>query len=263
MSESVHILGAGRTDFKRHFQREGKGLRHMIVEAGHAALKDAALDPGEIRAGVVGNFAGGLFTRQLHLGSFLTEVDPKLRGIPTFHTEAACASGGVAVLTAAQLIIGGIYDVILVVGAEQQKTMAPAEGGKVLGAAGDFQVESAQFGDLMFPKLFGRVAQLYGERHQLTEEHLARVAVKNRAHARLNPLSQTRDTPLTLCQAASESEHNQKVAPPLKVSDCSQITDGAAAVILCSGKIAKRFGDRARVRLLGYGHATDFLPLSR
>lgn len=263
MSEPVHIVGVGRTDFKRHFQKEGKSIRHMIIEAGRAALEDSGLEPGDIRAGVVGNFAAGLFTRQLHLGAFLTEIDPRLRGVPTFHTEAACASGGVAVLTAAQLIKGGIHDVVLVVGAEQQKTMSPKQGAEVLGAAGDFKVESSQFGDFMFPKLFGRIAQVYGERHRLTEEDLARVAVKNREHARLNPLAQMRDTPLTLSQATTESEENPRVAPPLKVTDCSQITDGAAAVILCSARFAKRLAGRGSVRLLGYGHTTDNLPLEK
>ncbi|TAK97501.1 MAG: thiolase domain-containing protein, partial [Verrucomicrobia bacterium] len=193
MGEPVYILGAARTDFKRHFKKEGRSVREMILEAGRAALADAGIDPQAIQAGVVGNFAAGLFTRQLHLGAFLTEIDPQLRGLPTFHAEAACASGGVAVLTAAKFIMGGVHDVVLVVGVEQQKTMPPAQGAEVLGAAGDFQAESAQFGDYMFPKLFGRIAQLYGECYKLTDEDLARVAVKNRAHARLNPLAQMRD----------------------------------------------------------------------
>src|SRR5258706_12046113 len=107
MNEPVYILGAARTDFRRNLQREGKGLRDLIVEAGGAAMKDAGADPRDIQCGVVGNFAAGLFTGQLHLGAFLTEIDPRLRGLPTLHVEAACASGGVAVLTAAKKIMGG------------------------------------------------------------------------------------------------------------------------------------------------------------
>src|SRR5512143_260058 len=105
MNQPVYIVGAGRTDFKRNFQKEGKSIRHIIVEAGRSAIADAGIDPAEINAGVVGNFASGLFNRQLHLGAFLTEIDEKLRGLPALHVEAACASGGVAVLTAAQLIL--------------------------------------------------------------------------------------------------------------------------------------------------------------
>src|SRR5258708_10406069 len=179
MAEPVYILGAGRTDFRRNLRKEGRTLRDLIVEAGRAAMADARIAPAEIGAGVVGNFAAGLFTRQLHLGAFLTEIDDGLRGLPTMHVEAACASGGVAVLTAAREIMGGLHDVVLVLGAEQQKTMPPAEGAEVLGAAAAYAQEKVQFGDFMFPKLFARIAQLYGEHHGLTEESLARVAVKN------------------------------------------------------------------------------------
>src|SRR5438093_2062544 len=104
MAEPVYVIGAGRTDFKRNFKKEGKTIRHIILEAARDALAGAGIDPADIQAGVVGNFASGLFTRQLHLGALLTELDEKLRGIPTVHVEAACASGGVAVLSAAQQI---------------------------------------------------------------------------------------------------------------------------------------------------------------
>src|SRR5437762_11711995 len=97
MPHSVHVIGAARTDFKRNFRKEGKGLREMIVEAGRAAIADAGIDPRDVKSAVVGNFAAGLFTRQLHLGSFVTDIDESLLGIPTLHTEAACASGGVEI----------------------------------------------------------------------------------------------------------------------------------------------------------------------
>src|SRR5207237_382015 len=202
MPQNVHVIGAARTDFKRNFRKEGKGLREMIVEAGRAAIADAGIEARDVKSAVVGNFAAGLFTRQLHLGSFVTDIDESLVGIPTLHTEAACASGGVAVLTAAQQIMGGLHDVVLVVGAEQQTTMSPADGGEVLGAAADYHAEREQFGEFMFPKLFARIAQLYQQRYGLTEEDLARVAVKNYANARKNPLAQMRDVELSLEQAS-------------------------------------------------------------
>ena len=263
MAEPVYILGAGRTDFQRNFRKEGKTIRHILVEATTAAIADAGLQPGDIQAGVVGNFASGLFTRQLHLGAFLTEADEKLRGMPTWHVEAACASGGVAVLTAAQLISGGIHDVMLVAGAEQQKTMDPAAGADVLGAAADYEIEKPFYGDFMFPKLFARIAEIYGKRYGLTEEQLARVAVKNHAHARLNPQAQKRDSALTLAVAATSSKSNPSVAPPLKVSDCSQITDGGAALILCSARFMNKLSRRPVSRLLGWGHTTDYLALEK
>ena len=263
MAEPVYVIGVGRTDFKRNLRKEGKSIRDVIVEAGRAALGDAKIDPADVQSGVVGNFAAGLFTRQLHLGAMLCDIDPKLRGIPTLHTEAACASGGVAVLTAAQQIMGGLHDVVLVVGAEQQKTMSPAEGSDVLGAAGDYAAETAQYGQFMFPKLFASIAQTYAQRYGLTERQLAMVAVKNYAHAKLNPLAQMRDRALSIEQAANESEANPLIAPPLKVTDCSQITDGAAALVLCSKRFAQKLASRSAIELLGYGHTTDYLPLDR
>jgi acetyl-CoA acetyltransferase len=263
MAEPVYVIGAGRTDFKRNFKKEGGTIRHILLEAARSAIAQAGIDPADIQAGVVGNFAGGLFTRQLHLGAFLPEIDERLRGIPTIHVEAACASGGVAVLSAAQQIIGGLHDVVLVVGVEQQKTMSPSEGAEVLGAAGDYHEERPQYGEFMFPKLFARIAQLYRESHGLTDQQLALVAVKNHAHARRNPLAQMRDSALSLKEACTESEANPRLAPPLKLTDCSQITDGGAGLILCSGRFLKSLSRRVAVRLLGYGHTTDCLPLER
>ncbi len=265
MRQTVYVLGGGRTDFKRNLKKEGKTIRHIIIEAGKKAIEDAKIDPGDIQAGAVGNFNSGQFTKQLHLGAFIPEIDPKLRGLPTMHTEAACASGALSVLLGAEWIMGGLYDVVLVVGAEQQKTMSAVDGSDVLGAAADYHNEKPEFGDFMFPKLFGRIAQIYIDKYGATESDLALVAWKNYAHARLNPLAQMRDADLTLDHASQVSDKNPHVAPPLKVSDCSQITDGAAAVILASENYLNRIGrDKSRtMRLLGFGHTTDYLPLDK
>src|SRR5881397_413097 len=248
MSESVYILSGGRTDFKRNLKKEGKTIRHLIIEAGRKAIDDAKIDPAEIQAGAVGNFNAGQFTKQLQLGAFIPEIDPKLRGIPTMHTEAACASGALSVLLGAQWIMGGFHDVVL-----------------VLGAAADYHNEKPEYGDFMFPKLFGRIAQIYIEKYGASEADLAQVAWKNYAHAKLNPFAQMRDADLTLDCASQVSDKNPSVAPPLKVSDCSQITDGAASVILVSGKYLEKISrDKSNtVRLLGYGHTTDYLPLDK
>src|ERR671930_59282 len=265
MSESVYILGGGRTDFKRNLKKEGKTIRHLITEAGRKALDDAKIDIGDIQAGAVGNFNAGQFTKQLQLGAFIPEIDPKLRGIPTMHTEAACASGALSVVRGAQWIMGGFHDVVLVVGAEQQKTMSSLDGSDVLGAAADYHNEKPEYGDYMFPKLFGRIAQIYIEKYGASEADLAAVAWKNYAHAKLNPLAQMRDANLTFDCASQVSEENPSVAPPLKVSDCSQITDGAASVVLVSEKYLDRIGaDKSKTpRLVGFGHTTDYLPLDK
>ncbi len=265
MNEPVYILGAGRTDFKRNLKKEGKALRDVIKEAGRKALDDAKIDASEIQAAAVGNFNAGQFTKQLHLGAFIPEIDEKLHGIPTMHTEAACASGSLSVLLGAQWIMGGFHDAVLVVGAEQQKTMSSRDGSDVLGAAADFDIERPEYGDFMFPKLFGKIAQIYIDKYGATPDDLAAVAYKNYAHARLNPLAQMRDADLTYDHASQVSEKNPSVAEPLRVSDCSQITDGAAAVVLVSGKYLDRIGrDKSKLpRLLGFGHTTDYLALEK
>jgi acetyl-CoA C-acetyltransferase len=265
MNEPVYILGAGRTDFKRNLKKEGKALRDVIVEAGQKAIADAKIDPAEIQAAAVGNFNAGQFTKQLHLGAFIPEIDEKLHGIPTMHTEAACASGALSVLLGAQWIMGGFHDAVVVVGAEQQKTMSSRDGSDVLGAAADFDVERPEYGDFMFPKLFGRIAQIYIDKYGASPNDLAAVAYKNYAHAALNPLAQMREANLTYDCASQVSEKNPSVAPPLRVSDCSQITDGAAAVVLVSGKYLDKHGiDKSQVpQLLGFGHTTDYLALEK
>src|SRR5260370_4684780 len=120
--------------------------------------------------------------------------------------------------------MGGFYDVALVVGTEQQKTMSSLDGSDVLGAAADYHNEKPEYGDFMFPKLFGRIAQIYIDKYGATEADLAAVAWKNYAHAKLNPLAQMRDADLTLDCASQVSDKNPIVAPPLKVSHCSHIT---------------------------------------
>ena len=263
--EPVYILGGGRTDFKRNLKKEGKTIRHLIIEAGQKALADAKIDAAEIQAAAVGNFNAGQFTKQLHLGGFVPEIDAKLHGIPTMHTEAACASGSVSVLLGAQWIAGGFHDAVLVVGAEQQKTMSSLDGSDVLGAAADYHIEKPEYGDFMFPKLFGRIAQIYIEKYGATEKELAWVAYKNYAHARLNPMAQMRDADLTYDCASQVSDKNPSVAPPLKVSDCSQITDGSASVVLVSEKFMNKHGlDKSKYpRMLGFGSTTDYLALEK
>ncbi len=273
MTTPVYLLGGARTDFKRNLKKENKTLRDVIVEVVQGAFAATGLEAADIQAGIVGNFAGGMYTRQLHIGALLLEADDALRGIPTMHTEAACASGSLAVLTAAQWIGAGIYDCVLVVGAEQQKTMSPADGSDVLAAAADYHREKPEYGEFMFPKLFGRIAELYMQRYpSLTEHDLARVAVKNYLHAHLNPLAQMRDTDLDFTTASTESQKNWRIAAsPLKLYDCSQITDGAASVILCSDRFLDKLGHRLHsttlpaspVRLLGWGHSTDCLALEK
>lgn len=264
MPETVYCIGVGRTDFKRNLLKEGKGLRDIIVEAGRAAIADAGVEPSVVQSGVVGNFAAGRFTRQLHLGAFLVEIDESLRGLPTFHAEAACASGSVALVAAFHQVMGGLYDAVLVVGAEQQKTMSPNDVGDVLAGAGEYATERPKYGELTFPSLFGYVAAAYRDKYGLTDRELAAVAAKNRMHATLNPLAQMRGAGVSDEEACAVTEKNPVIAGLLKLCDCSQITDGAAATLLVSESFLKKHKPAKKpVKLLGFGNATDHLPVDR
>ena len=263
MSNTVYVIGAGRTDFKRNFKKEGKTIRDIVVETARETLKDAQITARDVQAGVVGNFAAGLFTRQLHLGSLLVDADEGLKRIPTFHTEAACASGSVAVVAGIHQILSGLHDVVLVVGAEQQKTMSPAEGADVLAAAGDWSREKPVFGEHMFPKLFAQIAKTYMEKYGLTAAQLASVVVKNYENAQKNPFAQKYGAPITKEKAVTASADNPEFAPPLKITDCSQITDGGAGIVLASKRFVDKLGRKDAVSLLGFGHTTDHLELSK
>jgi acetyl-CoA C-acetyltransferase len=263
MDPTVFLLGAGRTDFKRNFRKEGKTLRDIVVETARATLADSQVRASEVNSGIVGNFAGGLYTRQLHLGSLLIDADPALKGIPTFHTEAACASGSVAVVAGIHQILSGLADVVLVVGAEQQKTMSPAEGADVLAAAGDWDREKPVFGEHMFPKLFAQIAAQYLATHKLPSDALADLVAKNYENAQRNPLAQKFGVPMTREQACTITEKNPEFAPPLKISDCSQVTDGGAGIVLASRRYIERTGRKDAIHLAGFGHATDHLELSK
>src|SRR5437773_1309169 len=231
----VYILGGGRTDFKRNLKKEGKTIRHLIIEAGKKAIDDAKIDPAEIQAGAVGNFNAGQFTKQLQLGAFIPEIDSKLRGIPTMHTEAACASGALSVLLGAEWIMGGFYDVVLVVGAEQQKTMSSLDGSDVLGAAADYHNEKPEYGDFMFPKLFGRIAQIYIDKYGATEADLALVGYGHTTD--YLPLDKKDAHTFSIARKAAEKAFRMANLTPrdlqgAEVHDCFPITEIVAYEIL-------------------------------
>jgi acetyl-CoA C-acetyltransferase len=181
--------------------------------------------------------------------------------VPTLHTEAACASGGIAVITGIEKILAGAAQVVLVVGAEQQKTMSVADGAEVLAGAGDYDRERPAYGQHMFPKLFAEIADKYADFYGIPPAtlsgQLAAVAIKNRAGGVMNPLSQFRDKPLTRAEAENASEKNPLIAGLLKVSDCSPVSDGSAAVVLAGGAFTAKWGRQKAPRLAGYGQSTD------
>ena len=191
MAAPVYVLGGHQTDFARNWMKEGNDIVDMIKEAVSEGFTATAVDPKEVDVAHVGNFAAELYCKQGHLGAFLAEIDPALSGIPTARHEAACASGSISMLMASAEIEAGRYDLALVVGVEQMKTVDPATGGDFLGTAAWYDQE-AKGVEFAFPKLFGQLGDVYEERYGLREEHLTRIAEVNYSNARRNPRAQTR-----------------------------------------------------------------------
>lgn len=261
MTAPVYILGGHQTDFARNWTKEGKHISAMIREAVEGGLAATGVEPKEIEVGHVGNFAAELYSMQGHLGAFLVDVDPALAGLPTGRHEAACASGSIALLAAAAEIEAGRYDCSLVVGVEQMKTVSPAVGGDYLGTAAWYEAE-AKGVEFPFPKLFGRLGDEYDRRYGLKGEHLAHISAVNYANAKRNPRAQTRTWYMSEAHACGQDSYNAVIGGRIKVSDCSQVTDGAVAVILASEAFARTWAARRGVRLdeipriQGWGHRT-------
>ncbi|HLZ71759.1 MAG TPA: acetyl-CoA acetyltransferase [Dehalococcoidia bacterium] len=261
MTEPVYILGGYQTDFARNWAKEGKHIAAMFVEAVNGGLEAARIEAKEVQVGHVGNFAAELYAMQGHLGAFLLEADPGFRGLPTSRHEAACASGSIAVLAASAEIEAGRYDLAMVLGVEQMKTVDSARGGDFLGTAAWYEREAAGV-SYPFPKLFGRLGDVYEERYGLKDEHLARISAINYDNAKKNPLAQTRGWFMNEDQAKTSDKFNMPIAGRIKVSDCSQVTDGAITMFLASERYAAEYAKRHGLdlnslpRILGWGHHT-------
>jgi acetyl-CoA C-acetyltransferase len=257
----TYILGGFQTDFARNWTKEGKHISAMIREAVDGCLTATGVAPNQIEVGHVGNFAAELYSMQGHLGALLVDVDPAFSGLPTGRHEAACASGSIALLAASADIEAGRYDCALVVGVEQMKTVSPAIGGDYLGTAAWYELE-AKGVEFPFPKLFGKLGDEYDKRYGLKDEHLAHISAVNYGNAKKNPKAQTRTWYMSEAHACEASSYNAVIGGRIKVSDCSQVTDGAVAVILASEKFAaahaKQRGTKLDqlARIQGWGHRT-------
>ena len=257
----VYVLGGYQTDFARNWTKEQKHFSALMREGVLGALERCGIAPEEIQSAHVGNFAAELYCMQGHLGAFFTEVHPSFSGLPTARHEAACASGSVALLAASAEIEAGRYDLQAVVGIEQMKTVSPAEGGAYLGTAAWYE-EEAKGIEFPFPKLFGQLGDEYDKRYGLADEYLAEISRLNYANAKLNPNAQTRTWYMTKEQALSRNDDNPQVGGRIRISDCSQVTDGAVCVFLASRAYAERYArgrglDIAKVpRIKGWGHNT-------
>src|SRR5579863_687576 len=233
----------------------------MMREAVTAGLEQTKIEAREIETAHVGNFAAELYAKQGHIGAFFVEVDPIFSGLPTSRHEAACASGSIAILAASAEIEAGRYDLACVVGVEQMKTVDSTTGGDYLGTAAWYEREAKGI-EFPFPKLFGRLGDEYDKRYGLKDEHLAHISAVNYSNAKRNPNAQTRNWFMSESHAGQESKFNNVIGGRIKVSDCSQVTDGSVALFLASEKFASEWARRNRKnladipRILGWGHHT-------
>jgi acetyl-CoA C-acetyltransferase len=263
----VYVLGGYQTDFLRNWTKEQKHFSALMREGVLGALERCEIAPEEIESAHVGNFAAELYCMQGHLGAFFTEVDPAFSGLPTSRHEAACASGSIALLAASAEIEAGRYDLQAVVGIEQMKTVSPEEGGAFLGTAAWYEQEADGI-EFPFPKLFGRLGDEYDNRYGLKDEHLAEISKINYANAKLNPNAQTRTWYMNKEHALCRTDDNAVVGGRIRISDCSQVTDGAVCVFLASRKYAESYARGRAIplesipRIKGWGHNTARLKFA-
>ena len=262
----VYVLGGAQTDFERNWTKEGKNLVALLKEAVSDGFSNAditfddviALNKENRVACFVGNFIAEQYVNQGHLGAFLTEVHPAFYGVPSARYEAACASSSVAMDAAITKIRCGDYDVAIVVGWELMKTVDSKIGGDILGRAAYYEKEGKGI-ELPFPKLFGRLADeiliKYGTDEQRFMDALAMISTQNYANAKRNPLAQTRKWFMSYEQARMRNtDTNPIVGGRLAVSDCSQVTDGAAVVVLASESFIRSRGIKGKPIVKGFGH---------
>lgn len=246
VDRNIYLLGGAQTDFARNWSKEGKGVLALLKEVIDDGLKNIGLTYDDISqlnkqsriACFVGNFIGEYYINQGHLGALLTEVHPAFYGVPSARYEAACASGSVALDAAMTKIRAEDYDLGLVIGWELMKTVDSKSCGDFLGRAAFYEDEAAGI-DFPFPKLFGKLADVTIDKYNLDEEryldNLAKISSKNYSNAKRNPNAQTRKWFMNEAQAkARGTVTNDIIGGRLSISDCSQVTDGAALVAIAS-----------------------------
>jgi acetyl-CoA C-acetyltransferase len=248
------IVGWAHTPFGR---LADETVESLIVRVANAALADAALGPKEVDEIVLGHFNAG-FSAQDFTASLVLQASPDLRFKRATRVENACATGSAAVHQGLRAIAAGSARIVLVVGVEQMTTTPGPEVGRNLLKASYVREEANIDGG--FAGIFGHIADLYFQRWGDQSDALARIAAKNHRNGVGNPYAQIRkDLGYEFCR--SESDKNPRVAGPLKRTDCSLVSDGAAALVLTDLETALKL-DKAIV-FRAAAHVQDFLPMSR
>lgn len=247
------IIGWAHSSFGKLDEYE---LKSLIATAARDAVADAGLDFDDIDSIYVGNFGG--FEKQGFPASFALDADERLRFKPATRVENACATGSAALHMGLNAIRAQTSRFVLVVGAEKM-TVAPGDHiGDVLLNASYRKEEGDTPGG--FAGVFGRIAQAYFQRYGDKSEAMARIAAKNHRNGVENPYAQLRkDLAFEFCNTVSDK--NPYVAGPIRRTDCSLVSDGAAAIVLTDTETALRFPKAVHIRAAA--HVQDYLPMSK
>src|SRR5712692_11472771 len=253
-SMSGCIVGWAHTKFGKH---EGRDIESLIVEVTQAALADAGVIAADIDTVYLGTMNGG-FVRQEFPASLVFQADPGFRFKPATRVEDACATGSAAIHQGLNAIAAGRARLALIVGVEKMSEVSGAQVGDILLGASYRKEEDAIEGG--FAGIFGKIAQSYFQRYGDQSDALARIAAKNHRNGAANPLAQIqKDLGYEFCRNVSEK--NPFVAGPLKRTDCSPVSDGAAALVLTDVETALQFPKAIAFRAAA--HVQDFLPMRK
>jgi acetyl-CoA C-acetyltransferase len=248
------IVGWAHTPFGK---LGGETVESLIVRVANQALADAGVAAGDVDEIVLGHFNAG-FSAQDFTASLVLQASPELRFKPATRVENACATGSAAVHQGLKAIAAGSARIVLVVGVEQMTTTPGPEVGHNLLKASYVREEADIDGG--FAGIFGKIAALYFQRWGDQSDALARIAAKNHKNGVGNPYAQLRkDLGYDFCR--TESDKNPRVAGPLKRTDCSLVSDGAAALVLADVETALKF--KKAIVFRAAAHVQDFLPMSR
>lgn len=243
----VAVVGAGMTKFGEIWD---KSFRDLFVEAALAAIDNSGVDKVDYMT--IGCMSGGLFVGQEHLGSIMADY-LGIKHLPAARVESACASGGLAFRQAFVEVASGMSDIVIASGIEKMTDISGDGATYALATAADQEYEV--YHGATFPGLYALMAVAHMEKYGTTREMLSAVSVKNHDNGSLNPFAQYpfKVTPETVGSSVM-------VADPLRILDCSPITDGAAAVVVTTVDIAKKLG-KPYIKVTGTGHATDRIAL--
>lgn len=238
------VIGAATTRFGELWGISPRTLAHEAF--GHA-IKDSGVDKNRLEALFVGNMLSGILGGQEHLGALFAE-ELGLSNIPAFHIEGACASGGLAVHAAVNAVLSGQYKCVGVLGIEKMTDYKPEVISQALMGAGS---DEERVAGATFPGLYAILARVYMRKFGVSEKELASVSVKNHFHASLNPNAHFRNV-----LKIDDVLKSALVADPLRLLECSPVSDGASALII-SGVDSKN-----GVEIIASEVATDSLGLS-